>query len=109
MQKSRRRKKKSKVNVVAPQVQQAYGDEPATLAGNLEASYLTLLGLVFLVIMLEGIFIAVSVSSRSYLGLRYFLLSLFLHVLKQMMEIIVNHQWTCRASSQRAPINLLRM
>lgn len=61
MQRNRRRKAKSKVTVVAPQVQQAYGGAPKTLQENLEGSYLTLLGVVFLIIMLEGIFIAVSV------------------------------------------------
>ncbi|CAL8467828.1 g7366 [Coccomyxa elongata] len=57
---NRRRKKKSKLNVVAPQVQQAYGGEPPTVAASLEGSYLTVLGVAFLIIMLEGVFIAVS-------------------------------------------------
>ncbi len=81
MQRSRRRKKKNKVNVVAPQVQQAYGGEPATLAGNLEASYLTVLGLAFLLIMLEGLFIAVSVSGWAYVDTHHHL-STYSHVLR---------------------------
>lgn len=64
-QRNRRRKKKSKVNVVAPQVQQAYGGEPPTVAASLEGSYLTVLGVAFLIIMLEGVFIAVSVSGMA--------------------------------------------
>ena len=61
-QRSRRRKKKNKVNVVAPQVQQAYGLEPQTAEGQLETSYLLFLGLVFVIIILEGLFVATSVS-----------------------------------------------
>ena len=59
----RRRKKSSNVNVVAPQVQQAYGLEPQTAQGQLETSYLLFLGLVFVFIILEGLFIAISVSN----------------------------------------------
>ncbi|CAL5219714.1 g1605 [Coccomyxa viridis] len=57
---SKRRKKKSNVNVVAPQVQQAYGLEPQTAEGQIETSYLLFLGLVFVFIILEGLFIATS-------------------------------------------------
>ena len=67
-QRSRRRKKKNKVNVVAPQVQQAYGLEPQTAEGQLETSYLLFLGLVFVIIILEGLFIATSVSDCDFAG-----------------------------------------
>lgn len=50
------------MNVVAPQVQQAYGLEPQTTEGQLETSYLLLLGLIFVIIILEGLFIATSVG-----------------------------------------------
>ena len=62
MQRSKRRKKKSKVDVIAPQVEQAYGLEPQTAQGQLETSYLLFLALVFAIIILEGLFIATSVS-----------------------------------------------
>ena len=55
-------KKKSKVDVIAPQVEQAYGLEPQTAQGQLETSYLLVLALVFAIIILEGLFIATSVS-----------------------------------------------
>lgn len=64
VQRSKRRKKKSDVNVIAPQVQQAYGLEPQTAQGQLETSYLLFLGLVFVIIILEGLFIATSVSNH---------------------------------------------
>ena len=64
MQRSKRRKKKSNVNVIAPQVQQAYGLEPQTAQGQLETSYLLFLGLVFVFIILEGLFIATTVSNH---------------------------------------------
>ncbi|CAK0762827.1 hypothetical protein CVIRNUC_002996 [Coccomyxa viridis] len=57
---SKRRKKKGKVNVIAPQVQQAYGVEPQSAQGQLETSYLLFLTLVFVFIILEGLFIALS-------------------------------------------------
>jgi hypothetical protein len=62
VQRSKRRKKKSKVDVIAPQVEQAYGVEPQTAQGQLETSYLLILALVFVIIILEGLFIATSVS-----------------------------------------------
>lgn len=62
MQRSKRRKRKSKVDVIAPQVEQAYGLEPQTAQGQLETSYLLVLALVFAIIILEGLFIATSVS-----------------------------------------------
>ena len=64
LQRSKRRKKKSNVNVVAPQVQQAYGLEPQTAQGQIETSYLLFLGLVFVFIILEGLFIATSVRNH---------------------------------------------
>ena len=63
LQRSKRRKKKN-VNVVAPQVQQAYGLEPQTAQGQIETSYLLFLGLVFVFIILEGLFIATSVRNH---------------------------------------------
>ncbi len=66
VQRSKRRKKKSNVNVVAPQVQQAYGLEPQTAEGQIETSYLLFLGLVFVFIILEGLFIATSVSESPH-------------------------------------------
>ena len=62
MQRSKRRKKKNKVDVIAPQVEQAYGLEPQTAQGQWETSYLLFLALVFAIIILEGLFIAISVS-----------------------------------------------
>ena len=53
-QRSRRRSKKGKVNVVAPQVQKAYGQEPPTTEGLLEGYYLGFLALFFVVILAEG-------------------------------------------------------
>ena len=63
IQRSKRRKKKGKVNVIAPQVQQAYGVEPQSAQGQLETSYLLFLTLVFVFIILEGLFIALSVRA----------------------------------------------
>ena len=52
---------------MAPQVQQAYGLEPQTAQGQIETSYLLFLGFVFVVIILEGLFIAISVSTASHI------------------------------------------
>ena len=51
------------MNVIAPQVQQAYGVEPQSAQGQLETSYLLFLTLVFVFIILEGLFIALSVRA----------------------------------------------
>ena len=63
---------------MAPQVQQAYGLEPQTAQGQIETSYLLFLGLVFVIIILEGLFIAISVSNylNKYIALRLELISL---------------------------------
>ena len=63
-QRSRRRSKKGKVDVVAPQVQKAYGQQPPTTEGVLEGYYLVFLALFFVVILAEGLFIALSVRER---------------------------------------------
>ena len=53
------------MNVVAPQVQQAYGQQPPTVEGQLEGGYLTLLAIGFVIILLQGLFLALSVRSPS--------------------------------------------
>ena len=67
-QRSRRRSKKGKVNVVAPQVQKAYGQQPPTTEGVLEGYYLAFLGIFFVVILFQGLFIALSVRPRPILS-----------------------------------------
>ena len=50
--------------MVAPQVQKAYGQQPPTTEGVLEGYYLVFLAIFFVVILAEGLFIALSVRER---------------------------------------------
>ncbi len=108
-QRSKRRKKKSNVNVVAPQVQQAYGLEPQTAQGQLETSYLLFLGLVFVLIILEGLFIATSVSDHPTHAQG--ILNTLEIRLGEMVLCCIGHicSLLCRVFCQKQQTSLLRM
>lgn len=113
LQRSKRRKQKSKVDVIAPQVEQAYGLEPQTAQGQLETSYLLFLALVFAIIILEGLFIATSVSltvsSIDTLLLHHAKHDCALSVLSCLDKAIGVMVAVCRASSQRPQTDSPRM
>lgn len=50
---------------MAPQVQQAYGGKPRSVTGTVETYYVSVLALAFVVILVEGLFVAVSVRIDS--------------------------------------------
>ena len=56
--------------MVAPLVDQAYGDSPPAPASQAETAVLQFLGLFFGVIILEGLFLAASVRARIMLPRR---------------------------------------
>ena len=55
--------------MVAPQVQKAYGQQPPTTEGVLEGYYLGFLAIFFIVILAEGLFIALSVRELADLSI----------------------------------------
>ena len=65
-----RRKGRSKPDgsgprIIAPQVDQAYGKSPQPPSSQFETSILQFLALFFIVIMTEGVFLAVSVRMNA--------------------------------------------
>jgi hypothetical protein len=103
-QRRRRRSKKGRVNVVAPQVQQAYGGQPPTLEGQLEGYYLTFLAIAFVVILLEGLFLALSVQLSSSSSCRMPASRCTLSYWASSKA-----EAACRASSQRVRTNSRKM
>lgn len=93
------------MNVVAPRVQQAYGGQAPTKEGLLEGYYLGFLGLYFVFILLEGLFIALSVRPRQHACLSQ-LLSPCMLPCRVSLAPSVTLACHCRGSCQKVQTNL---